>query len=328
MPIFDQGYQHWQGSLSGHTWRWLTVARHGVRAQMKNRWARLLLLFAIFPALILSGAFVLWELFGQQSGLLGPLVRELGLPPGLAQQPQAYRSAFWTLAYGQFFERQIFFSMLLVLLIGPNLISQDLRFNALPLYFSRPLRRPDYFLGKLGVIAFFLSAVMILPAVLAWVLGVAFSLDPGAITASFPLLLAVIGYGLIVVLVTGTLMLALSSLSRNSRYVSALWLGIWFVGSLVAGALTEGIRQPWCRLFSLTGNMQRVGDALLGVQAAWDRLLPAGAMPSGPRHGPPRAIFVPVPDTPWTWSALVLLGLVVLSLWILSSRVKSLDRLK
>ena len=41
---------------------------------------------------------------------------------------------------------------LLVLLVGPSLISQDLRFNAIPLYFSRPLRRFDYFVGKLGVI--------------------------------------------------------------------------------------------------------------------------------------------------------------------------------
>ena len=48
--------------------------------------------------------------------------------------------------------------MLLVVLAGPNLISRDLRFNALPLYFSRPLTRLDYFLGKLGVIAALVAA--------------------------------------------------------------------------------------------------------------------------------------------------------------------------
>ena len=47
-----------------------------------------------------------------------------------------------------------------------------------PLYFSRPVRRIDYFAGKLGVIAVYLSAVMIVPVLLAYVLGVAFSLDP------------------------------------------------------------------------------------------------------------------------------------------------------
>src|SRR5262249_43306407 len=46
MPIFDQGYQHWQGTLSSHAWRWLTVTRHGVRGQLQNRWTRLIMLFA------------------------------------------------------------------------------------------------------------------------------------------------------------------------------------------------------------------------------------------------------------------------------------------
>ena len=34
MPIFDQGYQHWNGELSGHGWRWYAIARHGVRAHL------------------------------------------------------------------------------------------------------------------------------------------------------------------------------------------------------------------------------------------------------------------------------------------------------
>ena len=34
MPIFDQGYQHWSGELSGHAWRWLAITRHGVRVAL------------------------------------------------------------------------------------------------------------------------------------------------------------------------------------------------------------------------------------------------------------------------------------------------------
>ena len=54
-----------------------------------------------------------------------------------------------------------------VLLVGPGLISRDLRFNALPLYFSRPLRRIDYFLGKLGVVVAFLGLVLVVPSAIA-----------------------------------------------------------------------------------------------------------------------------------------------------------------
>ena len=81
------------------------------------------------------------------------------LGPEILADPKAYRVEVWTLAYHYFLLTELRFSMILVLLVGPNLISQDLRFNALPLYFSRPLRRIDYFLGKLGVIVVFLGLV-------------------------------------------------------------------------------------------------------------------------------------------------------------------------
>ena len=130
--------------------------------------------------------------------------------------------------------------MILILLVGPNLISQDLRFNALPLYFSRPLRRIDYFLGKLGVIGAFLGMVIIVPSLIAYVLGLLFSLDITIVRDTFGILLASIAYGLVIALSAGMLMLALSSLSRNSRYVALFWVGIWFVSSIVATIL-EGV---------------------------------------------------------------------------------------
>src|SRR4029077_19239589 len=159
-------------------------------------------------------------LIEQQAEVIRPLMNILRLPPELAGNPKAFRAAIWTLSYFFFFEVETFFAMIIVLLVGPNLISQDLRFNAIPLYFSRPLRRIDYFLGKLGVIGVFLFAVAVLPALIAYLLGVGFSLDVGVIADTYRILLAAVGYGLLIVVSAGTLMLALSSLSRNSRYVS------------------------------------------------------------------------------------------------------------
>ena len=117
----------------------------------------------------------------------------------------------WTVAYSFFFQTELYFIMLLVTLAGPNLISLDLRYNALPLYFSRPVTRLDYFLGKLGVIAALVAAVAVLPAVAAYVLGVCFSLDLTVVRDTWRLLPASILYGLVIVVSAGTLMLALSS---------------------------------------------------------------------------------------------------------------------
>src|SRR5262249_33618325 len=154
----------------------------------------------------------------------------------------------WTMAFNTFFGIETFCAMLLVLAVGPDLVSQDLRFNAIPLYLSRPLRRTDYFLGKLGVIAVFLAAVAVGPAVAAYVLGLAFSLDVGVLRDTWRLLVGAVGFGLVVVLSAGTLMLAISSLSRNSRLVGATWVGLWVVSNITADVLQQTVRRDWCPL--------------------------------------------------------------------------------
>lgn len=341
MPILDQGYQHWEGTLTGHAWRWLAITRQGVRAQLKNRMVRYLLLSAWIPALALAAFLIVWGLFEQKSSLITPfLVLLQNLPEELKQGPRGFRSTFWTIAFGLFFEVQMFLTMILVVQVGPDLISQDLRANAIPLYFSRPLRRVDYFLGKLGVVAAFLGSAVILPALVAYGLGVCFSLDPGVLRDTARVLLASTAFGAVVVVSAGSLMLAISSLSKNSRYVGAIWLALWIVGNLTSAVLTRTVNRPWCPLISYTGNLARIRDSLLDNDAAWVRLaqvFDAGrdgvrqATGFGPRFGRNRHDRKPDPpadstNPPWTWPAGIVVGLTGLSAVILSTRVRSLDR--
>ena len=89
MPIFDQGYQHWQGALSGHAWRWLAVTRQGVRQQMGRRRTKWLVAMAFVPALALATVLVFWGLFEQQSTLISPLMFLLGsLPEAVRGAPR------------------------------------------------------------------------------------------------------------------------------------------------------------------------------------------------------------------------------------------------
>ena len=239
MPIFDQGYQHWQGQLAGHGWRWLAVTRHGVRVGMKNRLLRLLLLGALVPALALAGLISLWGLVEQKAGWAIAMLRSFGFQEEMLKDPTAFRLTVWTLCFHFFLQVEMFIIMVLVLMVGPSLISQDLRYNALPLYFSRPVRRIDYFLGKLGVIGFFLGMVAVVPAAVAWVLGLFFSLDFHAIVETFPLVMGMVLFGVIVAMSAGLFMLALSSLSRNSRYIAIFWGGMWLITWFVSFNLEE-----------------------------------------------------------------------------------------
>ncbi|HEY7326463.1 MAG TPA: hypothetical protein VH592_02410 [Gemmataceae bacterium] len=433
MPIFDQGYQHWQGPLSSRLGRWLTIARHGVRVQRNNRVLRVFLLMAWLPALGLIGAVVLWGLIERRSESILTLFS--GLPADLVQDPHLYRTAAWTLAYSYFFKIQLFFIMLLVAIAGPGLISQDLRFNALPLYFARPLTRLDYFLGKLGIIGALVASLAVGPAVFAYVLGLLFCLDLSVVKDTYPILLGSVAYGLIITLSAGMLILAMSALTRRSLYVGITWAGLWIISGMVGGILTtvngesarleiqatemnrwfdehppprgaqvfntssgrrpqlqtnaktgrlqlaglrpeqerEGDRwyQAWVKaegqaatkaqtaqltvmqadwrpLVSYVANLERMADALLDTDSAWvsiGRAVERGRRATfergfggGPfRRGRPREFQsgnereladMMVPQYPWWWSACVLAGLLGISTWTLTRRVKSLDRLR
>ena len=353
MPILDQGYQHWSGTLSGHAWRWLAITRQGVRIGLRNRWLRIALIVSLLPAIVLAVVLCVWGLVEQQSELIQAIKPMLQfLDQRMLDDPQTYRMDVWRLSYSYFLLTQLRFSMLLILIVGPNLISQDLRYNALPLYLSRPLRRIDYFLGKLGVIVAFIGAVTVAPVILAYLLGMLFSLDLSIVRDTFGLLLSSVAYGLVIAVSAGMLVLALSSLSRNSRYISLFWLAIWFGASLVSGVLQmvdsqqrmhdawnagggfnaeafaeeelKAAASNWRPLVSYTANLSRLGQAMLGTDAVWEKL--SEMQPEAQRN-----MFLlnfRGPQYPWQWSALVLAGLFGLSAWILNRSIRSLDRLK
>jgi ABC-2 type transport system permease protein len=272
MPVFEQGYQHWNGKLSSQLWRWWAITRHGVLMQFRSKLTRGLLVMCVGPAFGIAAFMILWSLFEQGNTYIKPLMGMI-LPKELLDVPHEYRLAVWTLAYHFFFYIQYFLLMLIVLMVGPQLISKDLRFNALPLYLSRPIRRWEYFLGKLGVIGFFVLLVTAGPAILAWVLGVLFSLKLSVVVEVLPLLYGSIITSLVIALSYGLIVLALSSLSRNSRYVSMMWFGFWMLSkALFAMLFISSGYQEWAHLGNFTKNVQRIQEAVMDTESAWQKI--------------------------------------------------------
>jgi hypothetical protein len=115
-----------------------------------------------------------------------------------------------------------------------------------------------------------------------------------------PFLVPAITVGsLLQVIVATFTMLALSSLSKSSRYVGILYAGIvFFTGAifLVLYAITGDSSLSW---LSLGSNVSQVVDAIFRVR---------------PRYA-----------TPWPVSLIVIAGLVVLSISILERRVRGVE---
>jgi len=200
----------------------------------------------------------------------------------------------------------------------------------------------------------FTTMVAVGPAVAAYVFGVAFSLDVSVVRDTWRLLVGSVVFGAVVMLSAGTLMLAISSLSRNSRLVGAMWIGLWIVSNVTADVLQQTVKRDWCPVISYTSNLARVREELLDAASArakfvalWEAgratgreaarsVLPFNRgrrrgrpdRPSRPSEPPPP---LQTPDNvkqPWPWSAGVLGSLFVLSTYVLSTRVKSMDRLR
>jgi len=172
-------------------------------------------------------------------------------------------------------------------------------------------------------------------------------------------------YGILISLSGGLLVLALSSLSRNSRYIALFWLGSWFVSSITASALEDAYHEqraredyiqrthvspevPVPRSYRFRppeGFQEKMLEArktdwrplvsytdnlsrLRGELLGTDKAWQKLANMHPPYD---RARFLMTFSGytyPWYWSAGVLAGLCGLSICVLHFQVKSLDRLK
>jgi ABC-type transport system involved in multi-copper enzyme maturation permease subunit len=124
-------------------------------------------------------------------------------------------------------------SLLVVFLIGfiaPGLISRDIRSRALLLYFSRPIGKREYLLGKLMIPAVFLMLITTLPALTLYVFGLFLSPDLNVVLDTWDVPLRIAAASLVLVLPVCSLALMLSSFTEESRFASFAWFAVWVLG--------------------------------------------------------------------------------------------------
>ena len=208
----------------------------------------------------------------------------------LAPSPETFR---------QFLEQQDFFVFVITVYVGAGLIANDRRANALQIYLSKPLMRSEYIAGKLAVLFGFLLLVTLVPALVLLMLKVIFDGNFTFLKNNLFLLPAITTASLVQVTLAAFTMLALSSLSKSARYVGILYVGITFFTSAIYGALyaiTGSSRVSW---ISIGANVSQVVDVIFRLK---------------PRYA-----------TPWQVSALVIIGLVVVSISVLERRVRGVE---
>jgi ABC-type transport system involved in multi-copper enzyme maturation permease subunit len=275
--IHDQSYRRYQGTRQPIGRGWTVIAWAGIRGMLSRRAFLALLVVSWIPPIV--RAVQIWIVTAYpQVGQAVPVNVEM---------------------FKDFVEQQGVFVFFVTVYAGSGLIASDRRANALQIYLSKPLLRMEYIAGKLAVLATFLIGITLVPALILLILEVAFSGSFDFLRNNLYVIPAVVLASLTRVIVAAVTMLALSSLSKSSRYVAILYTGaIFFTGAMygVLRLITGSSRVAWV---SIGGNLEVVTDFMFRQT---------------PRY-----------ETPLLVSVLVLIGLVVVSISVLERRVRGVE---
>jgi ABC-2 type transport system permease protein len=216
-----------------------------------------------------------------------------------ANLPQAQFLAPTAETFRQFLDQQEIFVFFLTVYVGAGLIANDRRANALQIYLSKPLTRAEYVFGKLAILMTFLLFVTWLPAILLLIVQIVFAGNFTFFRNNAFLFPAITVFCALEVVVVSTAMLALSSLSKSSRYVGILYAAVIFFSSAMYGVLTAVTRNSALSWISFSASLAQVGNVIFRQPLKY--------------------------DTPWPVSLLVIVGVVVLSAVVLERRVRGVE---
>ena len=244
MPIHDQGYRRYAGRRAPHGRTWWVIARAGITSVLRQRRFLGLLLFAWSPFIVRAVQIYVAANFPQASFL--------------GASAETFR---------EFLDQQSIFVFFVTIYVGAGLIANDRRANALQIYLSKPLTRVEYVTGKLVTLLVFLIGVTWLPAMLLLLLQIMFAGSLTFVRSNLFLFPAITLFSLIQVLVSAFSMLALSSLSKSSRFVGVMYAGIIFFTAAMYNALRAMTGSSSLAWISPEDSLQIIANAIFRTPA-------------------------------------------------------------
>jgi len=127
MTIKEKGYAHWDGEFLDKKFPWWPITRYGIKLTFRKKFFKLVFPMSLLPAVVFLAGIYVSERLEDFKFMFRDSVPFLQIDP-------AYFKTYLAESF------MIFIMLITVIFCGAGLISDDLKHNALQLYFSRPLK--------------------------------------------------------------------------------------------------------------------------------------------------------------------------------------------
>ncbi len=167
--------------------------------------------------------------------------------------------------------------ILILFLIGtiaPALITRDIRSKAFLLYFSRPIGKLDYLLGKFFIPATFIMLVTTLPAMALYLFGILMSPDLSVFWSTWDVPLRILVGSVFLILPTVSLALMFSSLTQETRFASFGWFAFFTLGhgAWMAIAFSTAMRKGYSHSQDLASVMEEPEVKRWGILSLYNNI--------------------------------------------------------
>lgn len=246
MAIHDQNYTRYDGVLRD-SGAWWVIARTSLRTYLSFLRTKLILLglWAVGPGIAIFLVILEYAVSGQVAKFTEPA------PPSGNH-----------IVY--FIQAQAFSLAVLYAASGCGVISEDLRYRTFQLFFSKPISRPDYALGKYLGLFLLGSLVTVIPALIVGGLRIAFYLQNEFLKDVVGQIAIGIGLSFALNAIVTAIVVGLSSLTPRTGYVVLSWIGVVIVPLIMSGIVAVATGgADWAHLWSLTGNILVASKHLL-----------------------------------------------------------------
>ena len=229
MPVYEHSYQTWTGERRSALFRWLAIPKFTYLEFFKVR---------IFVGLlsIACGQF-LFRLAYIYLLVNTEFLKAFRFPTAALPPIDAY-------FFKNMIDVQLLFCFVFAFVLGADLISRDLHHSVLVLYFSKPISRWEYFLGKFFSVFSLFMGLTWLQAVLLFVVQAAVAPEHTPWRQHFWseyawILRAITLYAVVVSTTLSLMILAASSLTKYKRYAGTTF-AVYIIGAgIVAAVLNE-----------------------------------------------------------------------------------------